>query len=326
MTDVNGIHHVTAIAGDAQENLDFYAGVLGMRLVKRSVNQDDPGTYHLFYADGAGRPGSDLTFFPWPRLRQGRQGPGLATEVALAVPEDSLAYWGERLRRLGADPGAIETRFGERVLPLTDPHGLPLALVETDDDRHFTSWSDSPVSADRQVRRIHSVRMQLEDVSGTAAFLRDVFEFPEVASESGWTRYAAPEQGSMSGAGGSGRIVDLRGASDSPRGLQGAGTVHHVAWRVADEEVLGRVRDRVAEARLGPTPHIDRFWFRSVYFQEPGRVLFELATDGPGFTVDEELASLGESLILPPWLEPRRDEIEAMLPPLSQAARPGVGS
>jgi glyoxalase family protein len=324
MTHVNGLHHVTAIAADPQENLDFYVGVLGMRLVKRSVNQDDPGTYHLFYADGTGRPGSDLTFFPWTHLRRGRQGPGLATEVQLAVPTGSLEFWGDRLTAYGT-VATTETRFGERALVMEDPHGLPLALVETGDIPTFTPWNESPVDAGRQVRGLHGVRMELRDTSETVAFLQDVFAFVEVGTESGWTRYAAPLDGRVEPAGGSGRFVDLRSAPDRPRGLQGAGTVHHIAWRVADEAIMEKVRDKVAAAGRGPTPPIDRFWFRSVYFQEPGRVLFELATDGPGFTVDEAPDRLGEALILPPWLEQHREQIEQALPPLSEAGASSAG-
>jgi len=328
MPDVTGLHHITAICGDPQENLDFYAGVLGMRLVKRSVNQDVPGTYHLFYADAVGQPGSDLTFFPWPHLRPGRQGLGLATEVSLAVPTGSLAFWAERLERFGTVPRPVTTRFDELVMPFEDPHGLPIALVETADDRDFTPWGDSPIDVSHQVRRLHGVRMDVADVSASATFLKETFDFREVGTESGWLRLGAAAgmrastvagPGAEEAFGGSGRVVDLRSDPESPRGLQGVGTVHHVAWRVSDTEVLAQVRNRVMHAGRGPTPVIDRFWFQSVYFQEPGSVLFELATDGPGFAVDEDQAQLGEQLILPPWLEEQREAIEQRLPPLTPA-------
>lgn len=306
---VFGIHHVTCIAGDPQENLDFYSGVLGMRLVKRSVNQDDPGTYHLFYADGAGRPGSDLTFFPWPHMGAGRPGAGLTAEVALAVPPGSLGFWRARLGDAGARAGGETTRFGERVLPLTDPHGLSLALVESEEARDFTPWRGSPVPEERQVRRIHGVRLVEHDLDATGAALRDVLGYVPRGDEEGWHRFAV-------GGGGSSRVLDVRAAPDAPRGRWGVGSVHHVAFRVPDDEAHAAGRDLARRAGLRPTPVIDRFWFRSVYFLEPGGVLFELATDGPGFGVDEDPAHLGERLVLPPWLEGDRAAIENALPPL----------
>jgi glyoxalase family protein len=309
MTEITGLHHITAIAGGAQENLDFYAGVLGMRLVKRSVNQDDPGTYHLFYADAAGSPGADLTFFPWQRPAPGRVGHGLSTGTALAVPPDSLAYWADRLARHGVATGSVEARFGERALALTDPHGLSLALVETSDAREWAPWHRSPVPVTAQIRGLHGARLHERELAATAAFLVDVLGFTAIGEDRGWRRFGVH-------GGGSGRHVDVLETPDAPRGAWGTGAVHHVAWRVADEAAALAVRARVSAARRRPTPVIDRFWFRSVYFMEPGGALFELATDGPGFTVDEELATLGEQLILPPWLEARRTEIEGVLPPL----------
>jgi glyoxalase family protein len=309
MTDVHGIHHVTAIAADPQQNLDFYVGVLGMRLVKRSVNQDDPGTYHFFYADADGHPGSDLTFFPWPRLAPGRLGAGLTTEVSLAVPRDSLGFWSDRLQRAGLTLGAVVERFGERVLPFTDPHGLPLALVETADAREFTAWDAGSVPAEVQIRGLHGVRVMEHALDATAGVLQDVLGFTVVGDEGEWRRYG------MTG-GGSGRVLDVRAVPKGPSGRMGTGAVHHIAFRVADEAAQHTVRARVQAAGLHPTPVIDRFWFRSVYFREPGGVLFELATDGPGFAVDEDPAHLGEQLVLPPWLEPEREAIAAELPPV----------
>jgi glyoxalase family protein len=306
---VLGIHHVTAIAGDAQENLDFYAGVLGMRLVKRSVNQDDPGTYHLFYADAAGHPGTDLTFFPWGHMGAGRPGAGLIWEVALAVPAGSLDFWRKRLTDHGARVGQPRTRFDQPVLPLTDPHGLQLVLVETDDHRDFAPWDRSPIPLDAQIRRIHGVRLGEHAASVTGQALEELLGYRAQGEEDGWRRYAVAD-------GGSGKILEVHEAPDAPRGRWGRGTVHHVAFRVPDAAAQIAVRDRVAAAGLRPTPVIDRFWFRSVYFLEPGGVLFELATDGPGFTVDEDPAHLGEHLVLPPWLEPERPAIEAALPRL----------
>jgi glyoxalase family protein len=311
MRPPHGLHHVTAIAGPAQENLDFYAGVLGMRLVKKSVNQDDPGTYHLFYADAEGRPGTDLTFFPWSRHAPARDGHGLSVEVALAVPAGSLAFWTDRLAHYGTTLGKVEQRFGRAVLPLTDPHGLRVTLVETDEagQRPFTPWESSPVPPERQVRGLESARMREHDLGPTTAFLTDVLGFSFIAEENGWHRYG------VSG-GESGAYVDLQAVPTARRGAWGVGSIHHLAWRVADGEHQLALRDRVARAARQPTPVIDRFWFQSVYFLEPGGVLFELATDGPGFAVDEEPAHLGESLVLPPWLESQRAAIEAGLPAL----------
>jgi glyoxalase family protein len=313
MSVVTGLHHVTAIAGDPQENLDFYVGGLGMRLVKRSVNQDVPGTYHLFYADGAGHPGSDLTFFPWPDMPPGRQGVGHTVEVALAVPPGSLAWWEARMRAAGRQAGALETRFGERVLPFGDPHGLPLALVETGDAREFTPWDASPVPAARQIRGLHGVRLLARQLAPSATFLTDGLGFRLVGEERGWRRYTVGE-------GGSGRVLDLQAAADQPRGEWGVGSVHHIAWRVPDDPAQAAAQRRILEAGRRPTEVIDRFWFRSVYVTEPGGALFAIATDGPGFEVDEAPAALGTTLVLPPWLEPRRAAIEAGLPPLRMPA------
>ena len=314
MRSVNGLHHITAIAGPAQENLDFYAGVLGMRLVKKSVNQDDPGTYHLFYADAAGTPGTDLTFFPWAHMAPPRPGHGLATEVALAVPTGTLETWGARLERYGVPVSALETRFGERALPLVDPHGMRVALVEAADAdrRAFVPLEDSPVPVASQIRGLHGARLRERELGLTASFLTEIMGFEAAGTEGGWHRFTVD-------GGGSGRFVDVAEAPDAPRGAWGVGAIHHLAWRVEDEAHQLVVRARVAQAAR-PTPVIDRFWFKSVYFREPGGVLFELATEGPGFAVDEDPAHLGESLVLPPWLESQRAEIEAVLPALAAPA------
>lgn len=312
MKEITGIHHVTCISGDAQENLDFYTSVLGMRLVKKSVNQDAPDTYHLFFADAEGHPGADLTFFPWPSMPKVRPGIGLSMEVSLAVPAGTLSWWTARLREHGLAPRDEERRFGERALPLDDPHGLHLALVETTDEREFTAWDRSPVPADKQILGLHSVRLWEHSLGATRDFLTGALGFRVGAEENGWHRF-------LVGAGGSGAHLDIRELPGERRGSWGVGAIHHVAWRVADEDAQVAVQARVAQAKRRPTEVIDRFWFKSVYFLEPGGVLFEIATDGPGFTADEELESLGETLVLPPWLEPMRAEIEGTLPPLTYA-------
>jgi glyoxalase family protein len=311
--EITGIHHVTCISGDAQENLDFYTNVLGMRMVKKSVNQDAPDTYHLFFADAEGHPGSDLTFFPWPTMPRVRPGIGLSMEVSLAIPAGTLAFWSERLGAHGVAARAEETRFGERTLIADDPHGLHIALVEITDSRQFTPWDRSPVAEGKQIRGLHSVRLWEHSLATTGEFLVKVLGFRSVAEENGWHRFTV-------GAGGSGAHLDVREFAGEGRGSWGVGAIHHVAWRVSDEDAQLAVQARLAEARRRPTEVIDRFWFKSVYFLEPGGVLFEIATDGPGFTADEDLESLGESLVLPPWLEPMRSEIESGLPALNYTA------
>ena len=318
MQTVKGLHHVTAIAGPAQENLDFYAGVLGMRLVKRSVNQDDPGTYHLFYADAEGHPGTDLTFFPWAQMAPSREGYGLSSEVSLAVPPASIDFWSDRLERHGTTPAPVEFRFGQRTLPFRDPHGLRVGLVESEDSlgRSFTPWDRSPIPVEHQIRGLESARLVERHLIRTTSFLTEAMEFTHLGGENGWQRYRAGLPSGRKG-GESGAYIDLYEMPTAGRGAWGTGSIHHLAWRVDDEAHQLEVRARVLEGGSRPTPVIDRFWFKSVYFPEPGGVLFELATEGPGFAVDEDPAHLGESLVLPPWLEPERASIEAALPPLT---------
>jgi len=217
MARVNGLHHITAIAGPAQENLDFYAGVLGMRLVKKSINQDDPGTYHLFYADAEGHPGSDLTFFPWAHLAPSRIGHGLAVEVALEIPPDTLTFWGTRLEQYGAQIEAVESRFGERVLPIVDPHGLRISLVEASTPRQlFTPWDGGPVEPSYQIRGLHGARLWERELAPTTTFLTGALGFEALGTEGGWTRY-----GFKDAAG----IVDLR---ETPEARRGAWTTKHI--------------------------------------------------------------------------------------------------
>ena len=313
---VRGIHHVSVMAADAQENADFYAGTLGMRMVKRTVNQDDPQTYHLFYADAQGNAGSDLTFFVWPNLAQAHRGPGQSVEVAMAVPRGTLDQWHMRLEQAGAQTGEEETRFGERVLPFDDPHGLSLVLVETDPDPVFVPWDGSPVPRDEQIRGIYGVRILEAPASGTEEFLRTVMGFAELGEERGWKRFG------LAG-GGSGRVIDVQTVTLPTSGRLGRGSIHHVAWNIGEDAEQMDFRKRLEAAGSSPTPVIDRFWFKSVYFHEPGGALFEAATAGPGFLIDEEDETLGTRLILPPRFEPYRNQIERYLPPfkLPEVAR-----
>ncbi len=319
MAITKGLHHVTAIAGDAQENLEFYVGVLGMRLVKRTINQDAPDTYHLFYADRDGNPGIDLTFFPWPKLPPRRRGWGVWDELYLGLPTGSLQYWEDRLQEHGVRCQPVEQRFGERVLPFEDPHGLRLTLVESEpyDDFGFTPWKQSPVPAEHQLRSLAGARMLLRDDEATAAFLSRAFGFRlqerEVQSdelgECEWKRYVVGE-------GKAGQRLETCVLPNLSRGSWGVGAIHHVAWRAADEHEQSALARAAAQAGSNPTPVIDRFWFKSVYLQEPSGALNEIATDGPGFAVDEAPENLGERLVLPPRFEAQREAIEAGLPPL----------
>jgi glyoxalase family protein len=307
---VHGIHHVTAIASHAQQNADFYVGLMGLRLVKKSVNQDVIDTYHLFYADETGTPGTDLTFFIWADMPPARLGAGFTVEVSFAIPAGSLGYWQDRLERAGVELGAVETRFGETTLPFKDPDGLRLALVEIQAEREFHPWSASTAPAEHQLRGMHAVRLWERDFKPTEVLLTQIMGFKPVGAEAGWRRYGADD-------GVSGKLIDIQELPGERRGQWGAGGVHHVAWRVTDTPEQMALREAVTLAGLSPTPQIDRFWFKSVYFKEPGGTLFELATDGPGFDRDEDLEHLGETLVLPPWLESQRAQIEAALPPLA---------
>ena len=303
-----GLHHVTAICGDPQANVDFYASVLGMRLVKRTVNFDDPTTYHLYYGDDLGRPGTILTFFPWPGAPRGTRGTGQTTAVGFAVPPGSLDWWMDRLAK-HATFQAPEERLGERVLPLLDPDGLAIELIERADAAHRPWWEGGPVPAAYAIRGFHGVTLTLEGHERTAALLVDVMGLEPTGQQQTRFRYAAAGQAA-------GTVVDLVSAPGLRRGRVAAGTVHHIAFRCASDEEQAGWRGRLAAAGMSVTPVLDRQYFRSVYFPEPGGVLFEIATDPPGFTRDETPEALGTALELPPWLEPHRTRIEDRLPRL----------
>jgi glyoxalase family protein len=303
------IHHVTAIAREPQRNLEFYAGLLGMRLVKLTVNYDDPGTYHFYFGDEAGRPGTLLTFFPWTGSRPGRQGTGQINGVALAVPQASLGYWIERLISRGVKHEGPSRRFGEQVLAFADPDGLLLELVASSRVAGTEGWSDGPVPAEHAVRGVHGITIWEDGDQGSAEFLAGTMGF--AIKREGESRVRLE-----SGDDGLGTVVELRRAPGFWRGSEGAGTVHHVAFRAAsDAEQIARQEGLRAEG-VQVTEVRDRTYFRSIYFREPGGVLFEIATDGPGFTLDEDLAELGSALRLPSRLEPMRERLEVALPPL----------
>jgi predicted esterase/catechol 2,3-dioxygenase-like lactoylglutathione lyase family enzyme len=314
VTGVLGIHHVTAIASDPQRNLDFYAGLLGLRLVKRTVNFDDPETYHFYFGDEVGHPGSLMTFFPWPGARRGRQGPGQVAVTAFAVLPRAVGFWVERLVRHGI-PYEGPTKRGsgvdaEQVIAFKDHDGLIVELVAHPGAEARPAWADAPgISREHAIHGLHSVTLWVEQGDGTERLLVDTLGFHAVREEIGTRVFSVGE-------GGPGRVVKVRSIGAFPRGAGGAGTVHHVAWRVPDDGAQLRLRDQVVKAGLDPTPVIDRQYFHSVYFREPSGVLFELATDPPGFTIDEPVERLGEGLMLPPHYEAHRAEIEAMLPPI----------
>jgi glyoxalase family protein len=305
-----GIHHVTAIAGSTRRNLGFYTGVLGLRLVKKTVNFDDPGTYHFYYGDETGSPGSILTFFPWEHAAPGSLGVGETQETAFRIPEASIGYWTHRLVEKGVAHENLVTRFGEKVLSFKDSDGTRLAFVATPGMENEPGWSAGEIPIEHAIRGLHSVILLLKDAAPTGAILGDVLGFVPSEREDAVQRYRAP--GSPLGA-----IVDLRSVGDFPRGRQGAGSVHHVAFRAADDaDQASMVRKLVENHGLRTTEQKDRKYFRSVYFREPGHVLFEIATEPPGFAVDEPVESLGTALELPSFLESRRGQIEAALPGL----------
>lgn len=303
-----GIHHVTAIASDPQKNLDFYAGVLGMRLVKRTVNFDDPTTYHFYFGDGEGTPGSILTFFPWPGSRRGRQGAGQVGVTSFAILPGAVGFWIERFIRHRVDFEHPKTRFDEeRVISFRDHDGFLGELVAHPIAESRPGWEGPGVPQEHSIRGVYSVTLWQESCDLTGKLLADSFAFDPVREQASIFRYAAKGRAL-------GSIVDLRCVPGLWSGTMGAGTVHHVAFRAPDDESQLAVRNELVAKGFNVTAQIDRDYFHSIYFREPGGVLFEVATDPPGFTVDEPLDKLGRTLKLPPWLEPRRFEIEALLP------------
>jgi glyoxalase family protein len=309
-----GIHHVTAISGKADRNLDFYTRVLGMRFVKRTVNFDDPGTYHLYYGDEAGRPGTILTFFPWEHATPGRAGVGQTQTTSFRVPAGSIGYWTHRFIEKGVAHEALEKRFGEPVLSFTDPDGTNLALVGVAGAESESGWSNGDIPAEHAIRGFHGVTVMLEDAARTGAVLTDVLGFAQAGREGSLVRFRSNEAAV-------GGVIDIREAKGFLAGTMGRGSVHHIAFRAVDDAAQAAMARKLAEHHgLHPTEQLDRQYFRSVYFREPGGVLFEIATDEPGFAIDEPVASLGQALKLPRFLEPRRHEIEAVLPPLERAA------
>ena len=309
-TPIQGLHHVTVMASDPQANIDFYTQVLGQRLIKKTVNFDDPGTYHLYYGDERGTPGSVLTFFPWPAMKRGRIGAGETLATAYSVPPASLDYWRERLQTSGLDARETE-RFGETVLAFPDPDGMTLELIANPDAPELPHWARSPVPKAHALRGFHSVSLQLARTAPTAAILTDHLGYREVGSdaEEARTRYQATETTAA--------FVDLLERPNLSPGQLGAGSVHHIAFRTRDDAEQAEYLSYLRAQGLNVTPVQDRQYFHSIYFREPGGVLFEVATDAPGFLYDEDLSELGKHLKLPDWYEARRADIEAKVPPVT---------
>lgn len=302
-----GLHHLTAITADPRANVRFYTRVLGLRLVKRTVNFDDPSAYHLYFGDASGTPGTLLTFFHWPGAAPGRAGVGQVAGIQMSAPAASLAFWAERLRAAGR-PVAPGTRFGESLLHSSDPDGMPLEILATRDDSR-PGWTTAAVPPAHQLHGMAGAELRVRDAGRTLRVLRELLGWREIAAEAGRHRLVAgPAQ--------PGHWLDLVGDPAAEPGRPGTGTVHHLALRTKDAGASEALRARLRAAGAAPSPLIDRSYFRSVYFREPGGILLELATDGPGFLVDETLAALGTGLMLPPAYEPSRAVVTAGLPPL----------
>jgi glyoxalase family protein len=308
-----GIHHVTAISGDPVKNLRFYTRDLGLRFVKKTVNFDDPSTYHFYFGDETGHPGTILTFFPWTKATAGERGVGETSRTAFRVPLGSIGYWTDRFVKKGISHQMPRKHFGETVLPLRDQDGMALALVGIADAEKEPGWSNEDIPAEHAIRGLQGVTLLLESAQKTAAILTDVFGFREVGREESTIRFAAPGDAK-------GSVVEIQEAAELPRHHQGRGSVHHIAFRAADDAQQAQMSEKlIRDHARHPTEQKDRNYFRSIYFREPGGVLFEIATDTPGFAVDEPLEALGRDLKLPKFLESRREEIEGLLPVLETA-------
>jgi glyoxalase family protein len=310
MDFIKGLHHITAIASDPQRTLDFYRNVLGQRLIKRTVNFDDPGTYHFYFADAAGTPGSVLTFFPWQGTRRGTHGNREAGALAYQAPAGSFGFWQQQLKRNGVVTGPVEQRFGTQVLPFEDPDGLRIEFVEGAQWDSVTPWEDGPIDSRYALQGFHSTTLWLDQVAPTVNLLTGLMGYTLTGQEGSRYRFTGAE-------GAVGSVVDILHRPGGNRSVPGAGSVHHIAFRVPDDSAQLDYLGALQAANQGVTPVQDRSYFHSIYFREPGGVLFEIATSNPGFEIDEPREKLGEALKLPEWLEPQRPQIEAVLPALT---------
>jgi glyoxalase family protein len=308
MNKILGLHHITAIAGNAQINYDFYTKILGLRLVKKTVNFDDPQTYHFYFGNEVGSPGTILTFFPWANVRQGKNGAGMATEIGYSVLKGSLDFWKAHFEKLSIRYENRE-RFNEKQIAFQDPDGLWLTLIEAKQNDERKGYETAELKADVAIKGFHTVTLTLNDIKATAAILTEVFGYKQVAQEDNLYRYQTDAVENAA-------IVDLLEMPQAQRGINAGGTNHHVAFRVKDEETLMAIREKVVVRGLQITEKINRDYFFSLYFREPGGVLFEIATDNPGFATDETVENLGSSLQLPDQYKAMRDKIEKGLPEL----------
>lgn len=302
-----GLHHITAIAGNPQRNYDFYTKVLGLRLVKKTVNFDDPGTYHFYYGNETGSPGTILTFFPWEGMQQGHTGTGMATEIGYSVPVGSIPFWQERFRKYNVKQEEVIMRFGEESLLFRDPDGLKLTLISTTSKDQRKGWNTTEIKSESAIKGFYNITLTLKNIKGTASILTDIFNYKLLSTEGNRHRYFTDAIGTAN-------RVDLLEIPDGIQGLVANGTNHHVAFRVEDEKVLMEFHHKIASAGFHITNKIDRNYFYSLYFREPGGVLFEIATDNPGFAIDEPLNELGTHLKLPVQFEKSRKKIEEVLP------------
>jgi glyoxalase family protein len=304
----SGIHHVTCITGDVQKCVNFYVSVLGLRFVKKSINQDMPDTYHIYFGDYVGSPGTAMTFFGWPAWPSRRTGSGQVTTVSFAVPHGSLDFWSARMRKLGIE--ATRTRrFGTEAIVVNDPDGIEVELVGKSNDERWVPWRDAPVDMEHAVRGFHSVTLTVAEATATDELLEKTMGFRKVGEEGHRSRWET-------GDGGPNATLDVIESPEGPVGEESQGTVHHVAWRTPDDPTQVAWRDALVKVGRNVTPVIDRWYFKSIYYREPGGVLFEIATDSPGFTIDEKPEALGTSLSLPPWFQVRRDRLDETLPPI----------
>lgn len=308
-TTPTGIHHLTAVAGDPRTNLDFYAGLLGLRLVKKTVNLDDPSAYHLYYGDATGSPGSIVTFFYWPgHDARGRVGSGQNTAIVFSAPADSLDFWQQRLTAAGV-AAARRERFGETVLAFADPDGIPVKLVAVAEDAR-TGWTTPEISADNALRGLHTAELTVRSAAKTETLITGVMGYRLRRRDGDRARYEAASGG------GSGHYIDLFAAPSAAPGIGGAGTIHHIAWSVPDNTAQLRLQTELRSGGHAVSDVRDRHYFHSIYHREPGGILFEIATATPGFTIDEPAEALGSALKLPAQFEPARPQIESLLPPL----------
>jgi glyoxalase family protein len=309
MQPIPGLHHITVAARDPQQNVDFYHHLLGQRLIKKTVNFDDPSTYHLYYADAVGSPGTVLTFFPWINLPRQMRGNGEAGAVAYSISPGSLGFWTDYLRRLNIRIYPIEKRFGLELLPFEDPDGMRLELVAGGAMETVATWQESPIPSMHQLQGFYGATLRLAEVEPTAELLTKHMGYRFVGQEGPYYRFQAASDGI-------GMLIDLLHNPGAPTARFGTGSVHHIAFRAPDGANQLAYQQNLQHAGYQVTPVRNRQYFRSIYFRSPGGVLFEIATDDPGFAIDEPVSELGMQLRLPPWLESQRPQIEQLLPPI----------